>query len=91
MWVGSLDRWSHKQGQPRPYNGDRRFHKVNEGGSTDRSLPIIVRLVARNVELNVAAIQRTVELEANSEANTNRIRNLKVARGRAMRDNEALQ
>ena len=56
MWVGSLDRWSHEQGQPHPYNGDRRFYNLNERGSADRALPIIVR-VARNVELNVAAIQ----------------------------------
>ena len=56
-WVGSLDRWSHEQGQPRPYNGDRRFYNVDGGGSADRSLPIIIRRVARNVEMNVAAIQ----------------------------------
>ena len=32
-----------------------------------------------------------MELEADSDANTNRIRNLEVAHGRTMRDNEALQ
>ena len=32
-----------------------------------------------------------MELEADSDANTNRIRNLEVTHGRTMRDNEALQ
>ena len=79
MWVGSLDRWSHEQGQPRLYSGDCRFYNGNEGDSPDRALPIVVCRVARNVELSVAAIQRTVELEADSDANTNHIRNLEVA------------
>ena len=43
MWIGSLDRWSYEQGQPRPYNRYRRFYNVDGGGSADRALPIIVR------------------------------------------------
>ena len=57
MWVRSLNKWSHDQGQPLPYNGDRNFYNLNEGGPADRALPILVLRVARNVELGVETIQ----------------------------------
>ena len=92
MWVRSLNKWSHEQGQPLPYNGNHNFYNLDErGGPTDRALPILIRRVAHNVELGVATLQRTMELEADSDANINRIFNLEVAHGRTMRDNEALQ
>ena len=28
LWAVNLGRWSHEQGQPPPYNGDRSFYNV---------------------------------------------------------------
>lgn len=47
MWVYNMDRWSHEQGQPRPYNRDCRFYDLSEGGPANRALPIMVARVAR--------------------------------------------
>ena len=91
MWAISLHRWSEEQGQPLPYNGDRSFYNISEGGSADRVLPIMIRRIARNVEQGQAAIGRVVEVDANSNLNTVRIRQLEEAMDRTRRTNEALQ
>ena len=51
----------------------------------------MVRRIARNVEQGQAAIGRVVEVDANSNLNTVRIRQLEEAMDRTRRTNEALQ
>ena len=46
--------------------------------------------MARNVELCMETLQRTMELEADSNTSTNRIRCFEIAHARAARNNEAL-
>ena len=87
MWAEYLGRWSHEQGQPLPYNRGRSFNNVSEGGPVDRVLPILVRRIARNVDLNVPAIQQRLEIEADTNSNMDRIWNLELAH---RRDNETL-
>ena len=91
MWVIALNRWSDEQGQPLPFNGDRSFYNINEGGSADRVLPIMVRRIARNIEQGQAAIGKVVEVDANSNLNTVRIHQLEEAMDRTRKTNEALQ
>ena len=74
-----------------PYNGDRSFYNISEGGPADRVLPIMIRRISRNVEQGQAAIGRVVEVDANSNLNTVRIRQLEEAMDRTKRTNEALQ
>ncbi|KAL7596760.1 hypothetical protein Lser_V15G28139 [Lactuca serriola] len=62
-----------------------------QGGSADRVLPILVRMVARNEEQGRTTINRMMEVDANEGVNIVRIRRLEDAHGRSMRDNEALQ
>ena len=50
LWGTNLNRWSRKQDQPLPYNGDRSFYNLSEGGSANRVLPILVQRIARNDE-----------------------------------------
>ena len=45
-WVECLETWSQGQDQPMPFNGDRSFYDLSNGGSADRILPILVRRVA---------------------------------------------
>ena len=45
-WVECLETWSQGQDQPMPFNGDRSFYDLSNGGSADRILPILVRGVA---------------------------------------------
>ena len=54
-------------------------------------MPIMVCRIARNVEQGQAAIRRVVEVDANSNLNTVRIRQLEEAMDRTRRTNEALQ
>ena len=73
LWAMNLGRLSHEQGQPPPYNGDRSFYNLNEGGSPDRVLPILVRRVARNVEQGRTNFNQAMEIHANSGVNTVRL------------------
>ena len=91
MWANNLNRWSDEQGQPLPYFGDRTFYNVSDGGSADRALPVIIRRIARNVEQGRAAIDRVMEIDANSGVNTVRIRRLEEDMERTRRTNETLQ
>ena len=91
LWATNLNRWSDEQGQPLPYFGDRSFYNVSEGGSADRALPVIIRRIARNVEQGRAAIDRVMEIDANSGVNTVRIRRLEEDMERTRRTNETLQ
>ena len=91
LWANNLNRWSDEQGQPLPYFGDRSFYNVSEGGSADRALPVIIRRIARNVEQGRAAIDRVMEIDANSGVNTVRIRRLEEDMERTRRTNETLQ
>lgn len=70
LWATDLNRWSDEQGQPLPYFGDQSFYNVSEGGSADRALPVIIRRIARNVEQGRAAIDRIMEIDANSGVNS---------------------
>jgi len=91
LWATNLNRWSDEQGQPLPYFGDRTFYNVSDGGSADRALPVIIRRIARNVEQGRAAIDRVMEIDANSGVNTVRIRRLEEDMERTRRTNETLQ
>ena len=91
MWANNLNRWSDEQGQPLPYFGDRTFYNISDGGSADRALPVIIRRIARNVEQGRAAIDRVMEIDANSGVNTVRIRRLEEDMERTRRTNETLQ
>ncbi|CAH1427776.1 unnamed protein product [Lactuca virosa] len=91
LWATNLNRWSQEQGQPMPYNGDRSFYNLTEGGSADRVLPIMVRRISRNTEQGRATIDRVVEIDANSGVNTVRIRQLESAHERTQVRNAALQ
>ena len=88
--VESLETWSQEQGQTIPYNGDRSFYNVSEGGSADRVLPIMVHRVARNEIQGRTTLNRISEVDANSGVNTVRIRRLEDAHERAVRDDESL-
>ena len=70
---------------------NRSFYNVSEGGSADRALPVMVRRIARNVEQGRAAIDRVIEIDANSGVNTIRIRHLEEALERTRRSNDALR
>jgi len=91
LWATDLNRWSDEQGQPLPYFGDRSFYNVSEGGSADRALPVIIRRIARNVEQGRAAIDRVMEIDANSGVNTVRIRRLEEDIERTRRTNKTQQ
>ena len=91
MWANNLNRWSDEQGQPLPYFGDRTFYNVSDGGSADRALPVIIRRIDRNVEQGRAAIDRVMEIDANSGVNTVSIRRLEEDMERTRRTNETLQ
>ena len=91
LWATNLTRWSQEQGQPIPYNGDRSFYNLTEGGSADRVLPIMVRRISRNTILGQATIDRVVEIEANSGVNTVHIRQLESAHERTLVRNANLQ
>ena len=86
----SLETLSQEQGQPIPYNGERSFYNLSEGGSADRVLPILVRWVARNTIQGRTALNRIAEFDANLGVNTVRIHRLEDARERAKRHNESL-
>ena len=46
--VECLETWSQGQDHPMLFNGDRSFYDLSNGGSAHRTLPILVRRVARN-------------------------------------------
>ena len=91
LWATNLNTWSHEQGQPIPYNGDRSFYNLTDGGSADRVLPIMVRRISRNTILGQSSINRVLEIDANTGVNTVRIRQLESAHERALVHNAALQ
>ena len=74
-----------------PFNGNRSFYNLSEGGSANRVLPILVRRVAHNEEQGRTDIHRIMEVDANEEVNTVRIIHLEDVRESSRRDNEALQ
>ena len=91
LWATNLNTWSQEQGQPIPYNGDRSFYNLTEGGSADRVLPIMVRRISRNTILGQSTINRVLEIDANSGVNTVCIRQLESAHERTLVHNAALQ
>ena len=90
LWATNLNTWSHEQGQPIPYNGDRSFYNLTNGGSADRVLPIMVRRISRNTILGQSSINRVLEIDANTGVNTVRIRQLESAHERNLVHNAAL-
>ncbi|CAH1440060.1 unnamed protein product [Lactuca virosa] len=91
LWATNLNRWSDEQGQPLPYYRDRSFYDLSRGGSADRARPVMIRRIARNVEQGRAAIDRVMEIDANSGVNTVRIRHLEDAVEGTRRTNETLR
>ena len=90
LWATNLNTWSHEQGQPIPYNGDRSFYNLTKGGSADRVLPIMVRRISRNSIIAQATINQVLEVDANSGVNTVHIRQLESAHERALVYNATL-
>ena len=91
LWATNLITWSHEQGQPIPYNGDRSFYNLTEGSSADRVLPIMVRRMSRNSIIAQAAVNQVLEVDANSGVNTVHIRQLESAHERTLVRNANLQ
>ncbi|KAL7583091.1 hypothetical protein Lser_V15G45435 [Lactuca serriola] len=91
LWATNLNHWSDEQGQPLPYFGDRSFYNLNEGGSADQALPVMIRRIARIGEQGREAIDRIMEIDANSGVNTVRIRQLQSTQERTLVRNAALQ
>ena len=91
LWATDLITWSHEQGQPIPYNGDRNFYNLTEGGSADRVLPIMVRRISQNSIMAQATINQVLEVDANSGVNTVHIRQLESAHERTLVRNANLQ
>ena len=91
LWATNLITWSHEQGQPIPYNGDRSFYNLTEGGSADRVLPIMVSRMSRNTIIAQAAINQVLEVDASYGVNTVHIRQLESAHERTLVHNAALQ
>ncbi|KAL7605378.1 hypothetical protein Lser_V15G18819 [Lactuca serriola] len=91
LWATNLNTWSHEHGQPIPYNGDKSFYNLTNGGSTDRVLPIMVRRISRNTILGQSSINRVLEIDANIGVNTVSIRQLESAHERTLVHNAALE
>ena len=73
-----------------PFNGDRSFYDLSNGGSTDRILPILVRRVARNEIQGRTALHRITEVVADARIHTLRTIRLEDARQRSKRNHETL-
>lgn len=67
------------------------FYNISESGSADRALPIMVSIIARNVEQGGAAVGRVVEIDANIGVHPVRICHLEEAMERTRSTNETLQ
>ena len=89
-WVECLETWSQGQDHPMPFNGDRSFYDLSNGGSTDRILPILVRRVARNEIQGGTALHQITEVVTNARMHTLRTIHLEDARERSERDHETL-
>ena len=89
-WVECLETWSQGQDQPMPFNGDRSFYDLRNGGSADRTLPILVRRVAQNEIQGRTALHQITEVVANARMHTLRTIRLEDARESSERDHEAL-
>ena len=89
-WVECLETWSQGQDQPMPFNGDRSFYDLSNGGSADRVLPILVRRVARNEIQGRKALHQITEVVANARMHTLHTIRLEDARERSERDHETL-
>ena len=66
----NLDRWSHEQSQDHPYNGDQSFCNLEERGSADRALPVLVHRAAHNDEQGRSAIDGVVQVSTTTRFNT---------------------
>ena len=73
-----------------PFNGDRSFYDLSNGGSADRILPILVRRVARNEIQGRTALHQITEVVADARMHTLRTIRLEDARERSERNHEDL-
>ena len=73
-----------------PFNGDRSFYDLRNGGSTDRILPILVRRVAQNEIQGRTALHQITEVVADARMHTLRTIRLEDARERSERNHETL-
>ena len=87
-WVECLETWSQGQDQPMPFNGDRSFYDLSNGGSADRILPILVRRVARNEIQGRTALHQITEVVADARMHTLHTILLEDARERSERNHE---
>ncbi|KAL7595484.1 hypothetical protein Lser_V15G29681 [Lactuca serriola] len=89
-WVECLETWNQGQDKPMPFNGDRSFYDLSNGGSADRSMPILIQRVARNEIQGRTALQRIAEVDTNGGMHMLRISRLEHAHERSERDHETL-
>ena len=73
-----------------PFNGDRSFYDLSNGGSADRILPILVRRVARNEIQGRTALHQITEVVAYARMHTLHTIHLEDAHERSERNHETL-
>ena len=73
-----------------PFDGDRSFCDLNNGGLADRVLPILVRRVARNEIQGRTALHQITEVVADARMHTLRTTRLEDAHERSERNHETL-
>ncbi|KAL7608978.1 hypothetical protein Lser_V15G12684 [Lactuca serriola] len=89
-WVECLETWSEGKDPPMPFNGDRSFYDLSNGGSADRSMPILIRRVAQNKIQGRTVVQYIAEVDTNGGMHMLRTSCLEHARERSERDHETL-
>ena len=73
-----------------PFNGDRSFYDLSNGGSADRILPILVRRVARNEIQGRTALHQITEVVTDARMHTLYTIRLEDARERSERNHVTL-
>ena len=74
----------------RSAHGDRSFYDLNNGGSADKILPILVCRVARNEIQGRTALHQITEVVADARMHTLRTIRLEDAHARSERNHETL-
>ena len=73
-----------------PFNGDRSFYDMSNGGSADRILPILVRRRAQNETQGRTALRQITEVVAYARMHTLHTIHLEDAHERSERNHEIL-
>nr|KAJ0188603.1 hypothetical protein LSAT_V11C900505350 [Lactuca sativa] len=92
LWATKLNTWSHEQGQPIPYNGDRRFYNLTEGEiDTDMGVNIVRIRQLESAHERALVHNATLWRElAETRAEVRELRTQQARADRRMRDIERL-